>query len=53
MSDGADAEFADGLLHERVVHFVDFHGVAGGGDEGDGEFAAEVFAEVFETSQYG
>lgn len=48
---GAGFQLVDGVEHHRGVDFVDFEAVTDGAEEGDVEFAAEVFAEFFEAGK--
>ena len=44
-------EFVDGLDDGGGVHFVNFEALPDSAQQGDGEFAAEVFPKFFEAGQ--
>ena len=44
-------EFVDGSDHLLLVDVVHFESFADGAQQGDGEFAAEVFAEFFQAGE--
>ena len=48
---GALFEFVDRGDHGFLIDFVDFEALTDGAQQGDGEFAAEVFAKFFEAGE--